>query len=71
MSASTPTALPDERDPIFAALDDAPEAEDDMSPEQRAEWEVIAAEYEAGRARLIPYENMPEALAEIARSRAA
>ena len=62
-----PSAVPD--DPIFAALDAAPEADDDMTPEQRAEYEAAIARYEAGQAQLISYEDMPAALEEIGRSR--
>jgi hypothetical protein len=43
-------------DAVFAALDAAPEADDDLTPEQRAEYEAAVARYEAGQARLIPYD---------------
>lgn len=33
-----------------------------MTPEQEAEFAEIVAEYEAGRARLVPHEDVPAAL---------
>ncbi len=65
------TATPLHFDPVFAALDRAPLGEDDMTPDQRAELAGILAEYEAGRARLVPHEDVPAALEEIARMRTA
>jgi hypothetical protein len=58
-------------DPVLDALDRAPAADDDMTPEQRTEYEEAVARYEAGTARLVPYEDMPAALEEIGRSHAA
>lgn len=40
-----------------------------MTPEQEAEFAGIVAEYEAGRARLVPHEDVPAALEAIARTR--
>jgi hypothetical protein len=45
--------------------------EDDMTPEQRAEFACVAAEFEAGRARMVPHEDVPAVLEEMARVRAA
>jgi len=42
-----------------------------MTPEQQAALATIVADYEAGRARLIPFEEVPAALDEIARTRSA
>jgi 23S rRNA A2030 N6-methylase RlmJ len=67
MAATDPRPL----DLVLDALDRAPRGEDDMTPEQHAEFAQIAAEYEAGRARLIAHENVPEALEEMTRTHAA
>ncbi len=48
-----------------------PRGEEDMSPEQQAEFADIAAEYEAGRAQLVPQDEVPEALEKIGRAHAA
>jgi hypothetical protein len=65
------TANPLQLDPVLDALARAPLGEEDMTPEQQAEFAEIVAEYEAGRARLIPHEGVPAALEEIARTRGA
>lgn len=65
------TANPVGHDPIRDALARAPLGEEDMTPEQQAEFAKIVAEYEAGRSRLIPHEDVPAALEEIARARGA
>jgi hypothetical protein len=65
------TANPLQLDPALDALARAPLGEEDMTPEQQAEFAEIVAEYEAGRARLIPHEDVPAALEEIARTRGA
>jgi hypothetical protein len=67
MTAARPFGV----DPVLDALDAAPEADDDMTAEQRAEYEAAIARYEAGQARLVSYEDMPAALEEIGRSHAA
>jgi hypothetical protein len=56
---------------IDLVLDAIPTGEEDMTPEQRAQYETIVREYEAGHARLVDHEDVPEVLAEIARMRAA
>ncbi|MFO0756341.1 MAG: hypothetical protein U0359_07615 [Byssovorax sp.] len=48
-----------------------PVGEEDMSPEQQAEFARIAAEFEAGRARMVAHADVPAALEEMARARAA
>ena len=68
MTAAHPLDL---EDPVLAALAHAPLAEDDMTPEQRAEFATVAAAYEAGTLRMVPHEDVPAALEEIARSRQA
>jgi len=65
------TANPLQLDPVLDALARAPLGEEDMTPEQQAEFAEIVGEYEAGRARLIPHEGVPTALEEIARTRGA
>ncbi len=55
-------------DPVRAALARAPRGEEDMSPEQQAELAAIAADFEAGRLRLVAHADMPKALEEIARA---
>lgn len=65
------TATPLRPHPALDALARAPLGEEDMTPEQEAEFAEIVAEYEAGRARLIPHEDVPVALEEIARTRSA
>jgi hypothetical protein len=57
--------------PAVAAAARAPLGQEDMTPEQQAELAAIVAEFEAGRARMIRQEDMPEALEEIARARRA
>jgi hypothetical protein len=65
------TANPLQLDPVLDALARAPLGEEDMTPEQQAEFAEVVAEYEAGRARLIPHEDVPVTLEEIARTRGA
>lgn len=65
------TANPLQLHPVLDALARAPLGEEDMTPEQEAEFAGIVAEYEAGRARLVPHEDMPAALEAIARTRRA
>ncbi|WP_437933154.1 hypothetical protein [Sorangium sp. So ce341] len=40
-----------------------------LTPEQRAELEQDLADIAAGRARLVPHEDLPRALEELARGR--
>jgi hypothetical protein len=65
------TANPLQLDPVLDALARAPLGEEDMTPEQQAEFAEIVTEYEAGRARLIRHEDVPAALEEIALARSA
>jgi hypothetical protein len=48
-----------------------PEGEDDMTPEQRAEFAAVVAEYEAGTLPLVAHDDVPAFLEQMARSRAA
>src|SRR5262245_61639276 len=65
------TANPLLLDPVLEALARAPIGEEDMTAEQQAEFAAIVAEYEGGRARLVPHEDVPAALEAIARARSA
>jgi hypothetical protein len=65
MTAAHPLAL----DPVLDALDRAPIGEEDMTTEQQAEFAAIVAEYEAGKARLVAFDDMPAALEEIHQAR--
>jgi hypothetical protein len=53
-------------DPILQALDRAPIGEP-FTPEQRAELDQDLADIAAGRAKLIPHEDIPHILEELAR----
>ncbi len=53
-------------DLVLQALDRAPIGEP-FTAEQRAELDQDLADIAAGRARLIPYEDMPHVLEELAR----
>jgi hypothetical protein len=64
------TAKPQAFDPILAALDRAPLGEP-FTPEQAAELAQDIADIEAGTARLIAHEDVPDVLAEMAGTRAA
>ncbi len=68
---SMATAIPLQLDPVLDALARAPLGEEDMTPEQQAEFAVIVAEYEGGRARLVLHDDVPAALEEIGRMRRA
>ncbi len=57
-------------DPILAAFDRAPIGEP-FSPEQEAELAQDLEDIAAGRARLVAHEDVPAALAEMARMQAA
>lgn len=48
-----------------------PTGEEDMSAEQQAEFAQIAADFEAGRARMIAHDDVPAVLGEMVRVRAA
>jgi hypothetical protein len=48
-----------------------PEGEDDMTPEQRAEFAAIVAQYEAGTLPMVGHDDVPTFLEQIARARAA
>jgi hypothetical protein len=55
---------------LLVAIANAPEGEP-LSPEREAELDQIEADIAAGRARLVRHEDVPAALAEMARTRAA
>jgi hypothetical protein len=55
--------------PVLDALDRAPVGVVDLTPEQHAEFDVIAAEFAAGRLRLVPNAQVPRVLEELARER--
>lgn len=57
-------------DPILAAIDRAPKGEP-FTPEQEAELAQDLADIAAGRATLVAHEDVPDALAKIAGTRAA
>jgi hypothetical protein len=63
------STIPD-LDPILAAIARAPAGEP-FTAEQEAELARDEADIAAGRARLVPHEDVPAALAEMARTRAA
>ena len=48
-----------------------PEGEDDMTPEQRAEFAAIAAQHEAGTLPMVAHDDVPAFLEQMARERAA
>ena len=66
MAAATPLDF----DPILAACDRAPIV-DRLTPEERAELDRIVEDIAAGRRRVVMAEDVPAALAEIARARRA
>ena len=47
-----------------------PEGEDDMTPEQRAEFATIAAQYGAGTLPMLAHDDVPDLLEQMARERA-
>lgn len=44
-----------------------PEGTDDMTPEQRAEFAAIAAQYEAGTLPMVAHDDVPAFLEQMAR----
>ena len=55
---------------MLVAIVRAPKGEP-LPPEQEAELDQIEADIAAGRARLVAHEDVPEVLAEMARTHAA
>jgi hypothetical protein len=48
-----------------------PVDDEKLSPEQEAEFAAIVAEFEAGRALMVPHEDVPAFLEQMARARRA
>jgi hypothetical protein len=48
-----------------------PEGEDDMTPEQRAEFAAIVAQYDAGALPMVAHDDVPAFLGQMARGRSA
>ncbi len=70
MTAAHPLPVLDDADPIREAIRKAPLVQR-LTPEQHAELARDIEDIAKGRARLVPEEQVTEALAEIARSRGA